>query len=165
MHGGWNLCYSQTYDKGMAGSITDILIQCTGSKLMLGCRKRNSPNISLLAWAPTDDVIFQTQDKNPSHIANSVKWYFDQQKGVNCFPKTCSWGFARSNDTIDRNNCDINGMNSPFRLCWHTAYSSGGYRCGNNTNLEDNQEWEKLIFRHGMDRYIIFSVKLFWGAF
>ena len=127
----------------------NIVSSCAGLNLMLACRQTNSATISLLAWASRDDVMFQTKDVNPSHIAEGTSWYFDQQSGV-CSPRTCSWGFARAGDPINRANCDLEGnpdSTGPFRLCWHTAAKpNGGWRCGSSTDLDVSSKWEKLIF-------------------
>ena len=98
----------------------------------------------MLSWAPRDDVLFQTTSSSPTHISNGASWYFSEKT----YP--ASWGFARADDRITRGECDHNDENGQYRLCWHTTYSPGGWRCGSNTALDRNRGWERVIFQRGI---------------
>ncbi len=131
---GWTLCYHDTYDVHM---VTPPIIQaCTGSKLMLACRRNNAQTLDLVAWAPRADVLFDTQHGNNGHLANNVQWYYNA---------TWSWGFAGPGEALARNECDTNG--GADRLCWHTGIDAGGYRCGDNSGLNDDATWDRLVYQ------------------
>ena len=133
--GGWTECF--TGDYGSIEAIGPILSACSGSKLMLACKETgNSSTITLLAWAPREDVLFETSTtKNPQHNAQGSSWYYSL---------TYSWGFALEGDEITRNSCDTESGNGQYRLCWHTGDQSinTGYRCGTIMNNGP----ERIIF-------------------
>ena len=96
---------------------------------MLSCRKSNSPRLDLMAWAPREDVLFDTGRKSyldrdmPKlyHVARGTAWYYNDDH---------SWGFAKAGDSIRRQICDTSDSGSDhLRLCWNTR-GGKGYRCG-----------------------------------
>ena len=128
--GGWTLCYEAPY--GQDGpSIASAVSTCTGSLMMLAGSENGSGILSLLAEAPTVDVMFDTGIGNATHGANGSEWYFNDD---------WSWGFAPAGAPVSRNSCDIAASTSfggvdattPNRLCWHTANGDmdGGWRVG-----------------------------------
>ena len=137
--GGWTECFTGVYNSTKL--IASILSACSGSKLMLACRPTASTStIQLLAWAPREDVLFQTTDKYPKHYAQGSSWYYS----TNTYP--ISWGFAKEGDEINRSSCDWKTENGQYRLCWHTGSKSvsSGYRCGANMNAGSKDE--RIIF-------------------
>jgi len=110
--------------------------QCTGSKLLIGCRPVGATTFTLLAMGERDDVIFDVGiGQAATHEANGVAWYFNSGY---------SWGFALGGDTVQRNSCDVANTNPQYRMCWHTSGDaiSSGYRCGNNYPWN---EYERVI--------------------
>jgi len=139
--GGWDLCFSNAYDVAMTSSMTNRIknSQCTKSKLMLGCRRKSSPNTILtLAWASRTCVFYETGSTNKVRSCEGTDWYLSNNK---------SWGFAKQGDGVDRHQCDAksSGCND-CRLCWHNSGISGGWRCGSTTWLNKDSTYERVIF-------------------
>src|SRR5204863_10174647 len=138
---GWTECYRDTFN--VAGvSLANILAQCSGSKLMLACRPTGSQTLTLAAWAPRPDVLFDPGGcTNLDHPANGTSWYYNL---------SCSWGFYGPGDGVSRNSCDTAaGAHPEWRLCWHTGGNnlSGGYRCGVTTGLNGSAAWERIVYQ------------------
>lgn len=144
---GWTPCYSDTY--GNSGtSLATIQAGCSQAHLLLGCRMVGSPDLLVAAHAPRADVLFDTGTGNTPHDANGVGWYYNDSH---------SWGFAEQGDPISRNSCDTTasswdgyaGPNPDKRLCWHTGSGTidGGWRCGDNIELNSNNSWERVVFQ------------------
>jgi cysteine-rich repeat protein len=137
--GGWEECFSDTfadYSVGLTNTILDQ--QCTGSKLLIGCKQSGAATFQLLAMGDREDVIFDVGDGEfATHEANGVAWYYSTQ---------WSWGFALGGDPVERNSCDVAQGNPQYRMCWHTSSDAldGGYRCGANDGLWDFN-WERVI--------------------
>jgi cysteine-rich repeat protein len=126
MLGGWEECFSDNYGSYSAGLTNTILgQQCTGSKLLIGCRPTNATTFTLLAMGEREDVIFDVgYEQFTTHEANGVGWYFSTDY---------SWGFVLGGDPVQRNSCDVGANNPQYRMCWHTGGDAinEGYRCGN----------------------------------
>jgi cysteine-rich repeat protein len=142
MLGGWELCWSGTYNANAAGLTNTILgQQCTGSKLLEACRPVNANTFTVLAMGDRADVLFDVGNQNAGkHEANGVAWYYSN---------SYSMGFAQAGDSVSRNSCDTANVNPAMRLCWHTGNDAitGGYRCGSTTGLNGNAGWERLIYQ------------------
>jgi hypothetical protein len=143
---GWSQCFSETYGQGVS-SVNTVQNACSGSMLMLACRKKGADVLDLAAYAPRADVLFDTGTGNTPHNANNVGWYFNDSE---------SWGFAPQGDAISRNSCDVedsslkmSGVDGALRLCWHTSggFIQGGWRCGKNDGLNDSTAYERLLFQ------------------
>lgn len=141
---GWTECFSDFY--GEQTPLEEVLASCSGSQLMLACRKVGSDTLQLAAHAPLADVTFDTGKGDEPHNANGVGWYFNQG---------ASWGFAPEGATIRRFTCDIvdstlqlDGTDGDKRLCWHTSSGllSSGWRCGGNDQLNSDFTFERVIF-------------------
>ena len=127
---GWSQCYKDKYIQNLQRNLETIIgNNCTKAKLMLSCRKPDSTYLNLMAWAPREDVLFDTGkesylDKNMPemyHVAHGTAWYYNNDH---------SWGFAKANDSIHRQVCDYSVSGSDdLRLCWNTN-GGKGYRCG-----------------------------------
>jgi hypothetical protein len=137
---GWSICYQDLYSKSADDLAADIQSQCTGGQILVACRQKDSNTLHVAAHAPREDVFFDTGTSNTTHSANGVGWYFNDDY---------SMGFAGDGDPVDRDECDVAGSpNNTYRLCFHTMHgSSGGYRCGEVEDLNDSDEWERLIFQ------------------
>ena len=142
--GGWESCWSAAYSQSMTSSyVSSVLTTCNKNSLMLACRQTGSTTLTLLAWAPRADVIYDTGSGNTPHNAQGTGWYFSD---------TYSWGFANQGDSISRGQCDTDtSSNSNLRLCWHTLDSSvGGYRCGGTLGLNDATNYDKIIYHRNI---------------
>jgi hypothetical protein len=141
---GWTQCFVETYGQSST-SLASLQKACAGSLLMMGCRLKGDSNLQVVAYAPRDDVMFDTGNDNTPHLANGVAWYYSG---------TYSWGFAPEGATIDRSSCDIEGsslkpgVDGGQRICWHTAAGnlSGGWRCGAKDGLNSDTAYERLLF-------------------
>lgn len=128
--GGWSECYRAPYGQ-FGPTVSSAVSGCAGSLMMLAGGVTGSGMLSVLAWAPKLDVMFDTGTSNTPHNANGAGWYFND---------SYSWGFAPLGAMINRNSCDtvastsFGGVNAttPNRLCWHTngGNMSGGWRVG-----------------------------------
>ena len=137
--GGWTQCWVGGYGGFYPGLSTTIFGQdCTGNKLLIGCRQVGSPVFTLLAMGDRADVLFNTGNGNVTHDANGVGWYYSE---------SWSMGFVDEGTGVQRNSCDTANASAEFRLCWHTSGGgiSSGYRCGNQFPFNNN--WERVIMQ------------------
>ncbi len=103
---------------------------------MLGCRPIGNALLNVAAMGLRADVLYNCgTNSSCTQVGNGVGWYFSDNY---------SWGFVNGNDTVTRNSCDIGSTNSAYRLCWHSYV--GGYRCGNNTSLNSDATYERVIY-------------------
>jgi len=136
---GWSICYQDTYDVNMQAMIPTILANCNKGKIMLACSPVGSPTIQLLSWATRDEVFTDTgASQNQGHLANGAQWYYDPNY---------SWGFANGGDNLFLFQCDESDDDPLNRLCWHTVCEAGGYRCGANTELNDDSSYARYIYQ------------------
>ena len=106
----------------------------------MACRPVGATTFTLLAAAPSSDVLFFTDESSTPHVANGAGWYYSD---------SFSWGFAREGDELNRYDCDVHTVNPADRLCWH-SYSGqldDGWRCGATTDLNFNSGWERVVFQ------------------
>ncbi len=134
----WSLCYNGTYNVVLNQSLlTSILSMCNKGKLMLGCRPVCHNLLTVAAMGLRADVLYNCGSATScTHVANGVGWYYSN---------SYSWGFVNGNDPVTRSSCDTETTDSNYRLCWHTP-SDGGYRCGNNTGLNSNSGFVRVIY-------------------
>jgi hypothetical protein len=133
---GWTLCYQDTYNLNMAQALPTILANCSKAKILMACKQTSATNLQVLAAAPRTDVFTDVGTGNTVTTSNGVAWYYDDQS---------SWGFAPAGQTVNRAQCDINA--GADRLCWHTLpLGIGGYRCGNNVNLNNATDWQRFVY-------------------
>jgi hypothetical protein len=136
---GWSQCFSASYAEQNAHP-ENMVAACTGSKIMLACRQTGSDTLTVAAYANREDVFFNTGDGNNNvHTANGVDWYFSLNY---------SMGFAPLGEGVTRGSADVKDQSSPHRLSWHThdTYTTG-WRCGSAVWLNNNPNWEKVIFQ------------------
>ncbi len=147
LNGGWKIVYQGAY--GATTSINDLFGSiAAGSKVMLAAKSITSSVFDVLAWAGLEEVT-QYTGLNQTHQANGVEWYSNGY----------SMGFAGAGDTINQYTADDNGLSERDRLSWHTStsegwnqnpsaqaqYVKGGWRSGNNTWLNDSQNWQRYV--------------------
>jgi cysteine-rich repeat protein len=135
---GWSLCYTDDYAT-LNVPLAGILSACGGKYLLLGCAPVASSTLTIAAFAPRADVLFDTGAANVLHEANGVGWYFNA---------SYSWGFAPPGDPIDLATCDTDLVHDPDdRLCWRTQSSTlwEGYRCGADFGLSTSHA--RFIFQ------------------
>ncbi|MDX1785597.1 MAG: hypothetical protein R3210_05670, partial [Roseovarius sp.] len=116
-----------------------------GDKLMLATRRVGSTTFDLLATIGSNIFIPLQTAPNTTVVANGAGWYKNGR----------SMGFAGETDTINQSSADINGQSERDRLSWHTnvggdrndaaSFLSGGWRSGDNTDLNSSDEWERLV--------------------
>ena len=136
---GWELCFNGLYGERGA-QIQEILASCDRPFLMLACRPLGSDTLTVAAAGERDHVLHDTGNGRDSvHEHNGVNWYFSQSH---------SWGFVVAGESVSRNSCDTADTRPETRLCWHTGNGalSGGWRCGSNTGLNSNNDWERLVY-------------------
>ena len=139
---GWQRCYAGTYDLDDAEreGLDTILEDCEGAQLMLACRPVGADNFTLAAEGRFDEVtrdVGNGQDARHNH--NGVDWYYSTGR---------SWGFAPEGIGVSRNSCDTTAEGQAQRMCWHTSgnHLDGGWSCGNDRGLNNNDGWERLVF-------------------
>lgn len=135
--GGWTECFRETFDKSTS-DIASVSTACGGTKLMLACRPSGAATLTVLAQAPTTDVMFDTgNDTTTVHSANGVNWYFNSSR---------SWGFVDPGEAVNKNTCDTAAGSK--KMCMHTATGTirGGYRCGGTANLNSSAAYERIIY-------------------
>ena len=134
---GWTQCFTDHYGNSSTPT-SDILTQCGGNKLLMGCRPTGTTTLTLAAMGERADVLFDCgQDNTCLHEANGVGWYFDDN---------WSWGFAPAGDAVQRNSCDVAASQGGLRMCWHTGggFINSGYRCG--TTISFDGSWERVVY-------------------
>ncbi|MCY1062136.1 hypothetical protein [Nannocystis sp. SCPEA4] len=137
---GWEVCYQDTF--GTAGVSVDMIVtECPKANLMLACRPTGADVFTVLAHAPREAVLQQTEPvlMPAATQANGAIWYFNDD---------WSWGFALEGEALTLNRCDGYNTNVETRLCWTTVLGTlrDGYRCGASTGLTDDS-WERLVLQ------------------
>jgi hypothetical protein len=137
--GGWEQCFSETY-ANRGTSLASVEASCTGSHMMLACRRTGTDTLIVAAYGPREDVTFDTDESNTPHNANGVGWYWGRNE---------SWGFAPQGRSVSRNSCDTaTDGGTENRLCWHTSSSAlqGGWSCGSNRSLNSSSAFERVVY-------------------
>ncbi|MBM4321349.1 MAG: hypothetical protein FJ125_15740, partial [Deltaproteobacteria bacterium] len=135
---GWHPCWTGTYDQS-GRNIAQLLQDCAGDKLLLGCRRVGEQQLTLAALANRADVLFDCgQQAGCAHEANGVAWYFGDN---------WSWGFAPVGLGVQRAPCDTSAASGDRRMCWITSGGAlgAGFRCGSN-DLGGGAAWERVVF-------------------
>ena len=136
---GWTECFKDLYNNYNT-PMSQIVQQCDKAKLLLACRPVGQTVFTTLAMAPRADVLFECGSAtNCTQQSNGVGWYYSD---------SYSWGFAPGGEPVQRTSCDTQNTSSPDRLCWHSGGGliNGGWRCGNSTGLNDDPNWERVVF-------------------
>jgi len=70
-----------------------------------------------------------------------------------------SWLGFTADESVDfgKEHCDQHNPKDNDRLCWMMDHASGGYRAGNNLNLDNSKKWHKVLYysNHSMDYYTV----------
>ena len=143
LNGGWSIIYQGLMSDDDV-PIADLFAGA-GDKLMLATRRVGSTTFDLLATIGSNIFIPLQTAPNTTVVANGAGWYKNGR----------SMGFAGETDTINQSSADINGQSERDRLSWHTnvggdrndaaSFLSGGWRSGDNTDLNSSDEWERLV--------------------
>ncbi len=123
---GFEPCWQGTYGE-RAPAVAQILEQCDGEQLLLGCGPIAADSLQLAATGERAEVLTDVGNvQNAVHSHNGVDWYFND---------SYSWGFTGEGDGVSRNSCDTAQVRPELRMCWHTSAGtmSTGYRCGATT--------------------------------
>ncbi len=136
---GFRQCYRADYRR-VGDSLAEIMANCSGPRLIVGCREVGSFSLKVAAQGAREDVFRDVgAGAQAAHVVEGVAWYYDQDS---------SWGFAPAGAPIDRRACDQGDGQGLDRLCWHTdnGRMNGGWRCGPTTGLNNSVDWEKLVY-------------------
>lgn len=126
---GWTLYYHKPYsDK----TTEQILNECPGIRVLIGAKSKNSNTIALCAIGDKEKVMKETQNNQVTED-NDVYWYHWKHN---------SFGFS---DTKDINLGSADLLEGTRKLSWHLT-GRGGYRVGEIKNLNESEQFEKLIF-------------------
>ncbi|MGF1700148.1 PEP-CTERM sorting domain-containing protein [Photobacterium makurazakiensis] len=138
---GWTLCDTSFYSQGNAGGIASLDASCQNNDyIMLAGRETGNNILDVLAATSVLDATTDTGAANNgiTTTSNGAEWYYNPNH---------SWGFAGLGDSVNKAQCDTNGLNERDRLCWHTLnFNVGGWRSGNHTGLNGSNSFEKLVF-------------------
>lgn len=137
--GSWTQCHKSAYNK-KGISLSQIKADCSGTKVLLACATKGSSILRIAAMGDTVEVLRDVgSGRNAVNNHNGVDFYFSEES---------SMGFSPAGLGVNRSSCDTASSNGQDRMCWHTNGGSliGGYRCGESTGLDDNDNFERLIF-------------------
>jgi len=135
---GWTLFYEQTYGTPIGQSTTAI--RPSGQYVILSAKAVGSTTILLAAAAPTAQVFTETVINTPQ-LLNGAYWYYTL---VTTVPNEGSIGFAPTN-SVNQNSAD-NATTGEQRLSWHLIADLGGFRIGDDTNLNDSSAYLKQVW-------------------
>ena len=133
LDGGFRQCYSDLY--GAPFSLDRMLRACNLPTVLVACRRVNSGTFTTAAMGVRNRVFVDTPcNRTAHHTTNGVDWYMSRD---------CSFGYAPEDSELSRSSCDTTP--GPDRLCWHTE-EVGGYRCGAQAGLNNDNGWERVVF-------------------
>ena len=151
----WTCHFDHPYDHPTTvEEIESVPAQAT--HVFVGARR---PTGSILgACGRREEVLRRTTSRSRAHEHNGAFWYFvveaeagdvdsDEEEG-----EPLSFGFSRV-ESIELNTADAtdtrDGEDGHYRLSWHIAGESGGYRAGNDIELHEKDEasgWRMLMY-------------------
>jgi hypothetical protein len=138
INNGWTLHYEQTYGTPIGQSTTAI--RPSGQYVILSAKAVGSSTILLAAAAPTAQVFTETV-RNTPQLLNGAYWYYTL---VTTVPTQGSIGFAPTN-IINQDSADFNTTGEQ-RLSWHLIADLGGFRIGDDTNLNESSTYLKQVW-------------------
>jgi hypothetical protein len=128
-------CFSGLYGTNEGSEMAeDIAANCSGEHVMFGCRPVGSETWQLVGFGNSDNAFTDTGTRNGVvTVDGDIQWYYNDD---------WSMGFSPAGISVDKFQCDVAA--GPLRMCWHTLnFGVGGYRCGNNRELNYNLNWER----------------------
>jgi hypothetical protein len=133
---GWEECFRETYSG--ATPVADLVSECDGDYVLLGCMPTGSDVLQLAAMGDTAEVFSDTgQAADGVTPHNGVAFYFNDSYSI---------GFAPEGAQVQRFSCDVAPGDEELRMCWHTGggIMNQGYRCGNSYPGDD---FERVAFK------------------
>jgi hypothetical protein len=135
LNGGWQVCYSANIGAPFGLDAATTLAPCTGSQIMVAGRLKDSDTYAVLATAPKADALVDTgANTSNTHVVNGSQWYNSS---------LWAFGFAPADDQVVLSSCDMEAGDR--RICVHTFSAVGGFRIGNNMNLNNDSNWELVV--------------------
>lgn len=139
--GGWDVLYQGPFGE-VVPSVSGLFKRACG-QIMLASKHLNSNSFDVLATI--DAQLFQSLNtpRNETVLANGAQWYKNE----------FSLGFAGADDRISQTSADTVSLMERDRLSWHTLFfkpektlqMNGGWRSGNNYELNRSEDWERFI--------------------
>ncbi|KAH9258735.1 hypothetical protein BASA81_003237 [Batrachochytrium salamandrivorans] len=130
-------CWSEPFNVDMVTSLDSLFTQyCPKQEWIMGCRQVGAANLSVFAL--TSQTSLRASLPTPG-----VQWYFGRDSSL---------GFAPEGAGVSLSSCDYDFTSSQTlqnqRFCVQTklGYISSGFRCGNQTFLNGNSMWERVVF-------------------
>ena len=137
--GGWEVCFTNTYDKIMTDPLIESIANdtCTKKKIMVSCRRTDTPDtLTMLAWAPRDYVFKKGSSAGDNDISHGTRWFW-----TGTF-----FGFSIAGSPSDSCYSD---QDKESRLCWKRSGNYGGWSCGANRVL-NSKGWERVFLHQNM---------------
>ena len=129
---GCSVCFDSTY---ATPTTTSMINACSGPYLFVGAISSYSSTYLVGAFGSATEVQRQTALNTP-HLSGGVYWYFTTGE---------SFGFLNSTD-LQQNSADVGSTSPASRLSWHVDQNAGGYRAGENMELNSDTTWRKSIY-------------------
>ena len=137
---GWTKFYEQTYGTVIGNST--ITIRPSGQYVILTGKAVGSSTLPILAAAPTAQVFTETVLNTPQ-LLNGTYWYYTLAAPVGS--TFGSIGFAPTN-VINQNSADQQTPADPLRLSWHLDTANGGWRLGDQIELNGSTAYLKQVW-------------------
>ena len=137
---GWTKFYEQTYRTVIGNSTTAI--RPSGQYVILTGKAVGSSTLPILAAAPTAQVFTETVLNTPQ-LLNGTYWYYTLAAPVGS--TFGSIGFAPTN-VINQNSADQQTPADPLRLSWHLDTANGGWRLGDQIELNGSTAYLKQVW-------------------
>lgn len=130
-------CWSEPFNVDMATSLDSLFTRhCPKQEWIVGCRQVGAANLSVFAL--TSQAKLRASLPTPG-----VEWYFGRDSSL---------GFAPEGAGVSLASCDYDFTSAQTlqnqRLCVQTklGFVSSGFRCGNQTFLNGNALWERVVY-------------------
>ena len=135
---GLKIAYVQPY---LDATTSDVLqgtkSNCSADSIAcVGCFLNEQNAVIQIAACGNCKAIFTETPLNTPNLVNGVYWY-----------ETPSFSFGFSNSSlIDQNKADYLEAYSDARVSWYIDTYYGGFRCGSNRYLSNDNSWMKIIY-------------------
>lgn len=136
--GGWSLCYSATMGTPFGRSAATTLAACgAGSLIMLAGRETGSDTLLVLAQTTKIDAFTDTGAASNGIFttSNGADWFYADG---------WSWGFKPIGAAFTKFECSFGPPDGS--MCLHTLDFVGGFSINSIDNLNESQDYEKLVF-------------------